>query len=1124
MMKKIIDKFNILFCITACTVIWSQASFPKTPEVNTLDKFDGIPTSDYTGTKGFEIPIYNIIEGDIALPISLRYHASGIMLEDISGKYGLGWILDIGGLSFTYQKYGKEDTHLWVPTTQNMGDLNISNTTSNQFAFYNTSNLYPEDSQPDIFSYGTPKNKGKFIIDKKKPLFFPPSNVVLDATFLNNAFTAPNTVQNLKPSLLDTSGIQYFFNNATVSYGGTGSGLINGGLYNSINWEISKIKLLNNDEIIFNYDNNSYNYIAGVSRRMEIAPYDMYYTDPYCSTNSGLYEEISKTSVNEKVLKEILFSQGKIEFVYNDKLLEPREDVINGLYLKQIKIYNKANELVKTVSLNYSYNTSVEPAPSLPVALTYNETKTIQKRLILDNVLDSSTGKYTIDYYSSNAAVPNRLSCSKDHWGFYNAKSNTTDIPATFINGSQYGSADRKSDINYAKQFSIKSLQYPTGGKHLIDYELNDYYVSGNITKDTLLVKTLEDDNGFVGMSKTFDFTIDYLENYQITFACAYPQISDPNQVIQGENYAIYNAQLFKDGQLIFSTSSPYDSFTKKLSPGVYNLKIGKTAHYNESPSHHFELFLTGNHTYEEPFSGNLESGGLRVNSYKIYDNNQLVKNYNYEYKIPETNKSSGISYPLYLSSILVSSAPKLRKNGAVDGQVSPNFEASCLKYTISNNNNGISPNLIGRSSVGYSYVTEIVNSLDNKKYSTIRKYINHNIDNDDLVQNPDEPININDFSIIYEFAKPQFVPLENGTLLKETLKNELGVKVKETDFEYDLDYFFNNKSSANDMEPRYIFSGWIFSRKKYIEVPGQEIISNSESNESAEEIYNLWHMFNYNAARYLIPSNWLKLKTQTSREFLGNQILETKTEYTYDETYKHFNPRIIKTYFAGQNINQNFYKYSQEKSNQLMIDRNMIDISLETEIKKDGKTISKTEILYPINQTEADAKTSGLVLPYKVNSTDLLNVVSTEVTYDKYDTKGNLQQYTTKNGISTAIIWGYNQTQPIAKIEGAKLSDISQSLIDTIVSASNTDAAAALNNDEAALLATLNTFSTDASLSRYQITTYTYDPLVGVRSITPPSGIREVYIYDFANRLKEVREQSQTGKLLKEYQYNYKH
>jgi hypothetical protein len=95
--------------------------------------------------------------------------------------------------------------------------------------------------------------------------------------------------------------------------------------------------------------------------------------------------------------------------------------------------------------------------------------------------------------------------------------------------------------------------------------------------------------------------------------------------------------------------------------------------------------------------------------------------------------------------------------------------------------------------------------------------------------------------------------------------------------------------------------------------------------------------------------------------------------------------------------------------------------------------------------------------------------------------------------------------------------------MIDTIINASNTDASAGRNNDETALLTVLDSFRNNTALSGYQITTYTYDPLIGVRSITPPSGIREVYLYDTANRLMEIREGNQTGKLLKEFKYNYK-
>ncbi len=209
------------------------------------------------------------------------------------------------------------------------------------------------------------------------------------------------------------------------------------------------------------------------------------------------------------------------------------------------------------------------------------------------------------------------------------------------------------------------------------------------------------------------------------------------------------------------------------------------------------------------------------------------------------------------------------------------------------------------------------------------------------------------------------------------------------------------------------------------------------------------------------------------------------------------------------------------------MMSKNMMSIPLEvtTAETQNGftKTLSKSEIIYPSSQSEADTKTSGHLLPYEIKSMDLLNVNSTEVTYDQYDSTGNLLQYTTKDGLPTAVIWGYNGTQPIAKITGAPYTQVSP-LASAIIAASDADAAAAPHSDESALLTALDSFRKNAALSGYQVTTYTYDPLIGVRSITPPSGIREVYLYDSANRLKEIRENNATGKILKEFKYNYKH
>lgn len=265
---------------------------------------------------------------------------------------------------------------------------------------------------------------------------------------------------------------------------------------------------------------------------------------------------------------------------------------------------------------------------------------------------------------------------------------------------------------------------------------------------------------------------------------------------------------------------------------------------------------------------------------------------------------------------------------------------------------------------------------------------------------------------------------------------------------------------------------------------------------------------------------SYIQSEKMISKDYFSQGVVETEKETIKNDLFSinKNNVKLERQIDLDHTINETFYKYASDKQNNYLLNKNITSLPLETEIKKNGKTISKTESIYPISQSEADAKTSGLALPYKVNSTDLLNVISTDVTYDTYNAKGNILQYTTKDGIVTSIIWGYNSTQPIAKITGVPYS-VASSLAAEIITASDAD----INSStEQALIDKLDTFRKNSALQNAQITTYTYDPLIGVTSITPPSGIREIYKYDSANRLENIKDIN--GKLLKEFKYNYKH
>jgi len=206
-----------------------------------------------------------------------------------------------------------------------------------------------------------------------------------------------------------------------------------------------------------------------------------------------------------------------------------------------------------------------------------------------------------------------------------------------------------------------------------------------------------------------------------------------------------------------------------------------------------------------------------------------------------------------------------------------------------------------------------------------------------------------------------------------------------------------------------------------------------------------------------------------------------------------------------------------------------MIDIPLETQVTQTTgnitKTLSKSEAVYPSSLPHSVA--GNLVLPLSERSYDLLNLnnVNTEVTYDRYDSKGNILQYTTKEGIPVSVVWGYNKTLPIFKIEGIAYSQI-ENIISSYVADSDADALDPTR--EQGLILSYERFRKEPILKDKMVTTYTHDPLIGVTNITQPTGVRETYLYDDANRLKEVKVREKessveyVSKKVKELNYNY--
>ncbi|MFP3594693.1 hypothetical protein [Chryseobacterium sp. SIMBA_038] len=250
----------------------------------------------------------------------------------------------------------------------------------------------------------------------------------------------------------------------------------------------------------------------------------------------------------------------------------------------------------------------------------------------------------------------------------------------------------------------------------------------------------------------------------------------------------------------------------------------------------------------------------------------------------------------------------------------------------------------------------------------------------------------------------------------------------------------------------------------------------------------------------------WLKKIVNTSTSYFeNNQSLEEQAETNFSEY--NFEMSSTKKISDGSIIEQ-FYTYPETGYSNLS-SAHIMSVPVVIQEKNDGKLVSKTE-------TKFDNPSS--TFPTSVVTSNIDDNSTKAITINQYDDRGNIVQFTSAVGIPSAVVYGYDKTKPLAKIEGATYAQVS-SLIQPIIDASNADAADP--SKEGLLLIALDNFRKLDPLKSFQITTYTYDPLIGSTTATQPNGIREIYKYDTSNRLERVIDMN--GVTLKEYKYNYK-
>lgn len=130
------------------------------------------------------------------------------------------------------------------------------------------------------------------------------------------------------------------------------------------------------------------------------------------------------------------------------------------------------------------------------------------------------------------------------------------------------------------------------------------------------------------------------------------------------------------------------------------------------------------------------------------------------------------------------------------------------------------------------------------------------------------------------------------------------------------------------------------------------------------------------------------------------------------------------------------------------------------------------------------------------------------ETAYD-YDQNHNLIQSSSRSGLITSYLWGYNQNYPVAKVENATYAQLKALFGGTLPDFGGGGLTIAQENSLRALPNIL-------------VTTYTYKPLVGIVTATDPRGVVTKYDYDASGRL--ITKKDNSDKLLQSIEYNYKH
>lgn len=1116
---------NILFATTICSsqVNTDLRPLVKSPEVNKFEQYMNMPVNLVSGTPQVSIPIYTLEYGGMTLPISLEYDATGVKVESIASSVGQNWSLNVGGVVSRNVKGAPDEGSVAYPKSSIMlngyykdyglsrldSELNrFSNVQNSRFIEFNwwleDVNAGKKDAQPDLFYFSTPEGGSKFVFnDQRKVVYLENTDFMIQEEYVPSYFktwmvTSP---KGTKYKFGLDSGTEFGVNNAVEKNFSNQSideiAFANNFIINS--WFLTEMSnTTSSNSIQLEYVDNNYTHTI-INKPITQSSFLCL---PNSSTNSNCiispesqYALLAENPVNttlqshviSKLVSKIKAGTTQINFIYSNRDdLTPEFGVMpKRLDEIQITVMNPVTEVVEIIKkIKFSYTTQQS------AITTGSKGSTDIKRLQLNSIAEMDvneqlTKPYTFVYNSTS--LPSKLSFAQDKWGYYNGK---TQNPSLFpsagitLNASLY--ADRKVDLSFAKAGILEQIIYPTKGSvnfqyesHKSDVAVDMYY---DVNNSSALVPSISSTQSIDGIkSSLFTYVASDTETLLLTANLNYNPMGSagcsPSSTLKAASLVdmVTNTEiaaiLYQGATTSKTISLPIDRAL--LVNGRQYQLIAQG--YGGTNGMNFMCNICSAKIDRVPIIPIYDVGGLLIK--KIVhkeDDGSVIKETNYSYFQPKIVSNPKLFYPTqwdvngdaYLSS-LFTVVPQnalqfnqtLISNGRANG-----FDKGSY-YTFSTGFDPLDINFMGPT-ISYAEVNQTDGNGTTKHF--FNRYKGY--------------FELNSFNADYGIPPlPKSQSLLAGEKQSVLTLNTNGQTVQRSEYEYN-------------------YSG-----------------SNTNVKGIVPSVYNgqggLVILFNV----YTLQGQTKTLKTETETTSLKGQDVTVTKDYEY-AGLNHYQPTKITTANSkGEQLISKMYYPNDLSTEPLMselISQNRKANPVRTENYNGTVKLSEQKMSYA-----KDASTSNFVLPKSTYSAKFPNNIpfttnvgnlEKKLTYDYYDSSGNLTQYTPEGGAPVSIVWGYNKTQPIAKIENATNAQLVSALGVTNFSAITE-----------AQLSSLNNLRTNAAFSQSMITTYTYQPLVGVSSITDPKGDTVYYTYDGLGRLQYVKDTQ--GKLLTDYQYHYK-